>query len=226
MRRARAVTRAGRLRSMRTSDAFSYSKNLESKDGTAEYGAPYSSQPQYGADRSAFISQEANEHKQRESRFEYPVQQRMQQQGDAPYDGGYQVHSEQPPDQGGSRRGNGWLKFLIVLLALALVGGGAYVFRYDILTLVGNVFGEETVERFMPTPAPTEIVPDVPAYVPSASLAMKSQAVKEIGAVAGNLDINAYAVTEQNIVMSSENQDGTFDYYLFAYDTGRLLGYI
>ena len=206
-------------------DAFSYSQNLDPRGDTAGYGNPYPPKPQYGADRSSFISEEANERRRRQSRFEYPLQSQTPPPPPAAYDDGYQVHSEQPPDRGDGRRGNGFLKFIIVLLVLALIGGGAYVFRYDILDLIGNVFGEEAVARFMPTPTPTEPAPEVPAFVPSATLAQKSQAVKEIGAVTGGLDLNTSAVTEQNIVMANENQNGTFDYYLFDYDTGRLLGY-
>jgi hypothetical protein len=205
-------------------DAFSYPDNLDPRDNAAGYGGAYPPKPQYGADRSSFISPEANARKHREGRPAYPAQPKAAPPPTAPYGGVYQVHSEQPSDQGG-RRGNGFLKFLIVLLVLALIAGGAYVFRYDILNFIGSVFGEEAVARFLPTPAPTEPAPEVPAYVPSAALAQKSQAVKEIGAVTDGLDLNTYAVTEQNIVMSNENQGGTFDYYLFDYDTGRLLGY-
>lgn len=206
-------------------DAFSHSQNLDPRGAANGYGDSHPPQPRYGADRSSFISEEANERSRRESRIEYPLRQKTPPPPPAAYDGGYQVHSEQPPAGGDGRRGNGFLKFVIVLLVLALIGGGAYVFRHDILNLIGSVFGEEAVARFMPTPTPTEAAPEEPAYVPSETLAQKSQAVKEIGAVTGGLDLNTYAVTGQNIVMANENQNGTYDYYLFDYDTGRLLGY-
>ncbi len=198
-------------------DVFSYSPNLDPRQADLQSGDPY--RPQYGGDRSAFISQEESTGNQRGSRYEYPVQ----SQTSPPHHSGYQLHSEHPDDDGG--HGNGWLKFWIILLILILITGGAYVFRFDILKGIGNVFGDEVVARFMPTPTPTDIPPEVPAYVPSATLAMKSQAVSEIDDVTGDLDMNSYAVTDQNIIMSDENQDGTYDYYLFDYDTGRLLGY-
>ncbi|HPJ03003.1 MAG TPA: hypothetical protein PKU80_09210 [Candidatus Limiplasma sp.] len=197
-------------------DAFTYAKNLNPRDGETAYGEPYRPKPQYGGDRSAFISEEANARRQRKNQQAQPAA--------PPYNGGYQIHSEEHPD-GGDGHGKGGLKFLIIILILALLAAGVYVFRNDILTLIGNVFGEEVAARFKPTPEPTQTPPDVPAYVPSAPLAMKSQAVKEIDEVAGELDMNSYAVTEQNIVMSNENPDGTYDFYLFDYDTGRLLGY-
>ena len=199
-------------------DAFTYSKNLNPRDGENAYGEPYRPRPQYGGDRSAFISEEANARRQRKDQQAQPAV------PPPPYNGGYQIHSEEHPEQGGGH-GKGGLKFLIIILILALLAAGVYVFRNDILNLIGNVFGEEVAARFKPTPEPTETPPDVPAYVPSAPLAMKSQAVKEIDEVAGQLDMNSYAVTEQNIVMSNENPDGTYDFYLFDYDTGRLLGY-
>ncbi|MBE0600540.1 MAG: hypothetical protein IH607_02045, partial [Firmicutes bacterium] len=55
-------------------DAFSHTKNIDPRKGAAGYGTPYPPKPQYGADRSSFISQEANARRRREGRTEYPVQ--------------------------------------------------------------------------------------------------------------------------------------------------------
>ncbi|MBN1777369.1 MAG: hypothetical protein JW811_04530 [Clostridiales bacterium] len=207
------------------SDAFSYPQGLSQRNGGAETGAQKGAAPQYGPDRSFFISEEANARQRREDQYSKPPQYTMNDSPENPPGGGYQVHSEYAPDSGGGRRGNFWLKFLAVILVLTIIGGGAYLFRYDILTLVGNIFGEEAVWKFMPTPSPTAAVSDEPAYVDSARIGIKTQATREIDAVAGGLDLETWAVTEQNIVLRESMQDESFDYYLFAYDTGRLLGY-
>jgi len=217
---------AGAAPEQADNSAFSYSKGLNRRDGGEEAGAQKNAVPQYGPDRSSFISGEANARRRRGDQYNKPPQYTMSDsRGNPPYDGGYQVRSEYTPPSGGGGRGRFWFKFFIAILVLAIIGSGAYLFRYDILTLVGNVFGEEAVWKFMPTPTPTAAVSDEPAYVSSTEIEVKTQAAKEINAVTGDLDLESWAVTEQNIVLREETQDGSFDYYLFAYDSGRLLGY-
>ena len=203
------------------SDAFSYSSDLDRRD-EAETNDPYRPAPQYGGDRSTFISQEAQTPPLGDSQYRYEPQFKFIGQ---PLDGGYQVHTETPPPNTDGKKGRFWLKFLIILLVLALIGGGAYVFRYDILSLVGRLFGEEVVWKIMPTPAPTEALPDQPAYVNTVMPEMKALAEREISAVTGGLDLTSYAVTEHNIVFEREGTGGAKEYYLFDYETGRLLGY-
>ena len=215
------------------SGAFSYNQPLNRREYRAEASGPPTYTPNYGPDRSSFLSNEADAQHRRGSRqfapppkFSGQPQAPQQPPANYPYGDGYQVHSERPQDPGdGRRRGRGWLTFLIVLLILALIGGGTYLFRHQILDLIGQIFGEEVVWKIVPTPAPTEAAADVPAYVKSTPLQIKSRAMQEIAAVAGDVDLNTYVVTDQNIVLRSENPNGTYDYYLFAYDTGRLLGY-
>ncbi len=142
------------------------------------------------------------------------------------YGDGYQVRSEYPRDpRAGRGRKRGWLTALIVILLLLLIGGGAYIFRYQIIDLAGNIFGEEAVWKILPTPAPTQTAANVPAYVKSSMPAAKTRAVPEIKAVTDGVAMETYAVTDRNIVMRSDSPDGTSDYYLFAADSGRLLGY-
>ncbi|MFH1513187.1 MAG: hypothetical protein ABIG45_07520 [Bacillota bacterium] len=211
--------------------AFSYNQGLNRREAGTEPGSPRAYTPNYGPDRSAFVTGDPGAPRG-DTRFapppkfdKKPRQPGLQPEPYGPGDG-YQVRSERPLDgHNGGKRGRGWLTFLVVLLVLALIAGGAYFFRYQILDLVGQIFGEELVWKIVPTPAPTEAGPGVPAYVNSTTLQIKSRAQQEISAVAGELDLNTDAVTDQSIVLRSENRNGTFDYYLFAYDTGRLLGY-
>ena len=206
----------------KSSDAFSSSPNLDQRNET-EYRDPYRPAPQYGGDRSTFISEEAKTPPLGDSQYRYEPQFKFIGK---PLDGGgYQVHTETPPPNTGGKHGRFWLKLFIILLILALIGGGAYVFRYDILTLAGKLFGEEVVWKIMPTPAPTETVPDVPAYVDTVMPEIKELAEREISAVAGDLDLVSYAVTEHNVVLKRESENGANEFYLFDYDTGRLLGY-
>ena len=53
---------------------------------------------------------------------------------------------------------------------------------------------------------------------------VKILAKQEIDAVAGGLALDSYTVTAVGI-MQTDNPDGSSDFYLFAADTGRLLGY-
>ena len=207
------------------SDAFTYPQRLNPRNSNAGADSPRPAQIQYGTDRSSFISKGTDTRQRRAREFAMTEDDRQTRESFA-YSDGYQVHSEHPQDSGdGGKRGNFWLKFLIVLLVLAVIGGGAYLFRYEILDLVGKVFGEEVAWKIMPTPTPTETVPAAPAYVSTVKMEAKPQAMEEISAVTGDLELTADSVTEQNIVLTSQNSEGTRDYYLFAYDTGRLLGY-
>lgn len=181
----------------------------------------------YGPDRSTFLSGEPDGDRRPDTQFAPPP--KFARQADDPsvwrpqepaaYAEGYQVRSEQ------KRGGRGFLIFLIVVLVLLLIGGGAYIFRYQILDLVGQVFGQEAVWKIMPTPAPTAAVTDAPAYVEAAKPDVKTRTQQEIQAVTGDLPLETYAVTGSSVLLRSPNADGTADYYLFAADTGRLQGY-
>lgn len=196
---------------------------------------PSQNAPRYGGDRSRFIAEEMNAPKKPgEMQFAPPPKfserygeaQRPARQETFSYGDGYQVRSEKSEYPGGGRRrGRGWLVLLIVLLVLALIGGGAYVFRHEILNLIGNLFGEEIMWMISPTPAPTEEPADIPAYVQSTAQQAKTKAMQEVQKVTQGVELDTDMVCDQNIVLRGENLDGTNDYYLFNAETGRLLGY-
>lgn len=210
-----------------TTGSFYAAQRLNRDEGRDDFPEEPAPKHSHRSDRSTFISDEIGEPQREETQYAPPP--KFQQPQDAAgwqpaapyaYADGYQVRSEHPR---GHRRG--FLIFLIVVLVLLLIGCGAYIFRYQILDLVGKVFGEEVMWKLSPTPAPTEAVTAAPAYVESPRQDVKIRAKQEIDAVAGGLNMKSYTVTDHSVVMQSENPDGTSDYYLFAADTGRLLGY-
>jgi hypothetical protein len=207
--------------------AFSANQGLDPRENRSGYPDESAYRPSYGPDRSSFIAEELNDRQRGDMQFAPPPRFSQEPPVRPPeayaYGEGYQVRSEHPRDGGGRKRG--WLTALVIVLALLLIGCGAYIFRDRILDLVGNIFGEEAVWKIVPTPAPTQTAANVPAYVKSSAPAIKTRAAQEIDAVADGVDLETDTVTDRNIVMRSENQDGTYDYYLFAYDNGRLLGY-
>ena len=227
---------AGEREENDTPKAFSVGRRLD-RYNTAP---PPSRKPietnQYGGDRSAFIAEEMNtDHKPGEMRFAPPPKfsetygetYKPTQQGQLQFGDGYQVQSErtqQPHGKGHKKRG--FVVFLIVLLVLALIGGGAYLFRHEILRMVGDVFGEEVMWKISPTAAPVEEAVDIPAYVEAAAPQAKGSAMQEIEAVTEGVALDTYRVTDENIVLRDETSiGGTYDYYVFSADSGRLLGY-
>ena len=187
--------------------------------------------PERGAQRSTFISDDLNEHWQDQGQFAPPPKFAMPDPPaprppvPATLEDGYQVHSEHPGDSYSGGRKRGWLILLIILVALLLIGGGAYIFRAQILDLVGDLFGEEVAWKISPTAAPTATVQAAPAYIEPVQTQIKAQTRAEIESVAGGVEMAPYAVTNRNVVMRAVNPGGGVDFYLFAYDDGRLLGY-
>lgn len=211
---------------------FSAAQGLNRPEAQAYRPAPPAGQPNYGLDRSTFLSQDQNVQPRPELQFAPPPKFTAQgpqpglSQQPYPFEEGYQVRSEIPQGPRGGRHGRrGFFIFLIVFLLLLVIGLGTYIFRYHVLELIGNVFGDEAVWLFSPTPAPAQPEPDVPAYVESTPETVKARVRQEIEAVAGGLALETYAVTQSSIIASTDNPDGTSDYYLFAADNGRLLGY-
>jgi len=214
--------------------AFSANQELNRPDNRYAYTKEAAYSAGYGQDRSTFIAKDTGEQQRKDLQFAPPPKftdpaqkpQDARQPDSYLFEDGYQIHSERmrPPREDGGRK-RGWLVCLIVVLLLLLIGCGAYIFRHQILDLVGNVLGEEVVWKISPTPAPTEAVLDVPAYAETAKTEIKSRSMQEINAVADGVDMQNDVVTDSSIVMRVENTDGTTDFYLFAADNGRLLGY-
>ena len=211
---------------------FSAAQGLNRPDSQAYRPAPPAGAPSYGQDRSTFLSQDGSDPQRGEMQFAPPPKftpqgpQNSFPQPPYPFEEGYQVRSETPHGpRGGRRSRRGFFIFWIVLLLLLVIGLGTYIFRYQVLELIGNVFGEETVWLLSPTPVPTEPEPELPAYVEAEPETVKARIRQEIDAVAAGLDLETDAVTQSAIIARTDNPDGTSDYYLFAADNGRLLGY-
>jgi hypothetical protein len=214
--------------------AFSAGQGLNRPEPARTYRGQPDDSADIGQDRSTFIAKDSSERQRRELQFAPPPTftdpsqppQETRRPDSYLFQDGYQIHSERqrnPREDGGGKRG--WLVFLIVVLLLLLIGCGTYIFRTQILEWIGTTFGEEIVWKIMPTPAPTEVAPDVPAYVQTEKTEIKTKLMQEINAVSDGVAMENYAVTDQSIVMQAENPNGTLDFYLFAADTGRLLGY-
>ena len=112
----------------------------------------------------------------------------------------------------------------IVLLLLALLGGAAYWNREWLLAQVGTLFGKEAAETVHQAIGVQAQTP-VKGYDAAPALQAGDGAKRGINAVAGNLALEPYAVTEHNVVARRPMADGTFEYYLFAAQNGQLLGY-
>jgi len=220
----------------RANGAFSTGRRLDRYQNRDQSAAQQTSQtPNYGGDRSAFISEEMNTARQQKEEMQFAPPPKFSQQAEANQplpdfysyaEDGYEVRTErQAAAQNGKSRRHGWRIALVILLVLGIIGGGVYLFRYQILDLVGEVFGQEVVWKIMPTAAPTDEPSDIPAYVESTAVQAKTKSIKAIEEIADGLPMETYIVTDENIVQQAENQDGTFDYYLFAADDGTLLGY-
>ena len=213
----------------RAAAAFSANQSLNRREKRGGYPDATAYPPNDGPDRSSFIAEELNDRQRGDVQFAPPPRFSQETPERPPeayaFGDGYQVRSERAPAAHGGGRKRGWLTALIVVLVLLLIGCGAYIFRYQILDLVGQVFGEEVVWKIQPTPAPTQTAANVPSYVKSSMPEVKTRASQEIDAVSDGVDMETYTVTDRNVITRTENADGTFDYYLFAYDNGRLLGY-
>ena len=145
----------------------------------------------------------------------------------APRGDDYRVEADADP----ARRRRRWRALRrtgIVLLILGLLGVAAYLNRAWLLEQVSALFGKEAAESVnlavnQAIGVPAQVA--VKGYDPAPALQAGDGAKRGINAVAGNLDLEPYAVTDNNVVARRSTADGAFEYYLFAARDGQLLGY-
>jgi len=136
---------------------------------------------------------------------------------------GYQVQQDEPEEQLEKGKRHTLRNVLIVLLAVCLLGGGAWLMREPLANMFGiTVFvSQPTAEPFtaVVTPEP------VKAYDAAPAAAVADAARIAIARLSGTLEMENYIVTDQHIVTRNQRPDGTYDFYLFTAAEGRLLCY-
>ncbi len=133
---------------------------------------------------------------------------------------GYQVQEDEHAEP--VRRKHTLRNCLIVLLALALIGGAAWWMRDEIMALLGaeDASPAAVQETLMAVVTPEPIKPYDAA--PAAQVAVTAR--NTIARLSGDTSMETYLVTENSVVTRSRRADGSYDFYLFASD-GRLLCY-
>lgn len=133
---------------------------------------------------------------------------------------GYQVQQEDRPVR---RKRHTLRNLLIILLALALLGGAAWLLREPIAEMLGvTVFVVQTTEE----PFAAIVTPEpIKAYDAAPAAAVADTARNTIARLSGTVPMDNYIVTDNHIVTRSQRPDGSFDFYLFTAAEGRLLCY-
>lgn len=136
-------------------------------------------------------------------------------------DEGYHVREDvMPPKR--QKRSSGRIVLLVVSL-LALVGGAAVLLREPMMAWLQQkeILPSVTDEPFaaIVTPQP------VKAYDVARSADISDTTAQAIAELAGDTAMEAYIVTDEHIVTRNLRADGTYDFYLFTADRGRLLCY-
>ena len=139
----------------------------------------------------------------------------------------YRVEAEGLTRSRGKRKGRALKRFLLVLLILAALGAAAYLNRDWLLTQLRSLLGNEAVETV--NQAVSQVIGGEKAtlvgYDPATAVTISDKAKRGINAVAGNIGLTPYATTNSNVIARVADDHGTFEYYLFAADDGKLLGY-
>ena len=117
----------------RAAAAFSANQSLNRREKRSGYPDESAYPPNYSPDRSSFIAEELNDRQRGDVQFAPPPRFSQETPERPPeayaFGDGYQVRSEQAPVAHSGGRKRGWLIALIVVLALLLIGCGAYIFR-------------------------------------------------------------------------------------------------
>ncbi len=144
-----------------------------------------------------------------------------------PASAAYRVEAEKHTVANKRRKRRALKRWLIVLLILAVLAAGVYIFRDQVLTQLSILLGEETVQSVIQTAVPSQNNPTVtmPAFDAATALEVTSKAQKGIDAVAGDLPLEPYAVTNSNVIQRQFLAADDYDYYLFSALDGKLLGY-
>ncbi|MEG0742361.1 MAG: hypothetical protein RSG96_01115 [Clostridia bacterium] len=137
-------------------------------------------------------------------------------------DGGYQVQEEH---KGSHRRRRHVLRAVIgTLVVLALIGGSAYLLRDQLTPLVNQLLGHSAIGTEAPfealvTPAP------IKGYDAAPAVQVAPQARSAISEISGTVNMETYTVTDANVLTRNLRSDGSYDFYLFTGEDGKLLGY-
>lgn len=144
-----------------------------------------------------------------------------------PASAAYRVEAEKHTVATKRRKRRVLKRWLIALLILAVLAAGAYIFRDQVLTQLSILLGEETVQSVMQTTIPSQDNPvaTTSAFDPATALEVSSKAQKGIDAIAGDLPLEPYAVTNSNVIQRQFLAADDYDYYLFSASDGKLLGY-
>lgn len=130
---------------------------------------------------------------------------------------GYQVLDEEHHIPRKRRRQKRIIRRVIIAVVLTLAVAGA-LFLYWHSQQPTPVSASETLA---PTPTPQP----VRGYDETAASPIAENASRAISEISGNVSMSPRAVTEDNILTSSQRQDGLYDFYLFTAGDGRLLAY-
>ena len=139
----------------------------------------------------------------------------------------YSVEPDAAALQARRRRKRMLIRVAVILSVVIVLGIAAYLGRNWVFTQLKNIFGEKAVESVQQSVDRTSGTEDaqLTGYDPAPALTVGDKAKKGINAVAGQLGLKAYAVTDTNIIARVANGTDTYDYYLFAASDGKLLGY-
>ena len=132
---------------------------------------------------------------------------------------GYQVHEDDAPMK---KKKHTLRNLLIVVLILALLAGGAWLFREKLDERLGlNLFTPEATE----VPFEVFVTPEpVKAYDEAPKAAIADHARTTISKLSGDVSMETYLVSDSHIITRNLRSNGTYDFYLFTAE-GRLLCY-
>ncbi len=139
----------------------------------------------------------------------------------------YSVEPDAAAQQARRRRKRVLTRTAVILSVIVVLGAAAYLGRSWVFAQLKNIFGEKAVESVQQSVDRTSGTEDaqLTGYDPAPALTVGDKAKKGINAVAGQLGLKAYAVTDANIIARVATGTDTYDYYLFAASDGKLLGY-
>ena len=132
---------------------------------------------------------------------------------------GYEVQEEKPrKKKRKKRRGRAWVWILLLLVLMMLA---AWLLRGPLMERFAKPSATDTPQPFtvVATPEP------IKAYDAAPAPAVADTARNAIAQLSGTVDMETYIVTDQHIVTRNRRANGTYDFYLFTAQEGRLLCY-
>lgn len=135
----------------------------------------------------------------------------------------YRVEDERERPRKRRRRRHMLRRAIVFSLIVAALCTGVYLFRDQIEGWIGNLTGQ-SAESAAPFEALTTPVP-VKGYDPAPPVEIADRARTAIGQLSGTVEMETYAVTDTHVLARNARPDGTYDFYLFTADEGKLLCY-